>query len=388
MPQRNLKEQLTTLIEDYRDLNSGPIPVQPIPTAVEFAKQVSKGYPSIYEAYRKTKGDDDDCHITTDQSLLEWPAFKWTRQDLLNLIDEKIEVAVTPNGRADDVHYVDGETEPVFLAPATIEMTIEELLDKVSPSEPSQSSQKETNNTHISPVYYLQSQNSNLTTTPLARIVKHIPQNFPFAEPVLPTPEAINIWIGDQRSITSTHRDPYENLYLVLKGSKTFTLYPPIDEITLPTRLVQTGTYIYDTSTNTFSTTLDESKDPSQPPPRIPWVVANPLLPRDLIIAQHALYALATPRTITVREGQILYLPSGWYHHVQQECGTWAEDGGLAPCIAVNYWYDMEYEGEKYVMRQLIGRLKAQMLEEEERDKQELEALKREIGDVSPYACG
>lgn len=26
-------------------------------------------------------------------------------------------------------------------------------------------------------------------------------------------PEAINIWIGDERSITSWHKDPFENLY-------------------------------------------------------------------------------------------------------------------------------------------------------------------------------
>ena len=40
-------------------------------------------------------------------------------------------------------------------------------------------------------------------------------------------PDAINFWMGSNRSITSTHKDPYENLYAVVRGSKTFTLFPP-----------------------------------------------------------------------------------------------------------------------------------------------------------------
>jgi jumonji domain-containing protein 7 len=60
--------------------------------------------------------------------------------------------------------------------------------------------------------------------------------------------------------------------------------------------------------------------------------------------------------TITVEAGQMLYLPAGWFHQVKQECGTW-DDGSAAPCVAVNYWFDMDYEGERYVMRQLVGRL-------------------------------
>eukprot|EP00954_Amorphochlora_amoebiformis_P008897 691023-Amorphochlora_amoeboformis.AAC.4 len=42
-------------------------------------------------------------------------------------------------------------------------------------------------------------------------------------------PDAVNIWVGDQRSVSSLHRDPYENIYCVIRGSKTFTLLPPSD---------------------------------------------------------------------------------------------------------------------------------------------------------------
>lgn len=28
-------------------------------------------------------------------------------------------------------------------------------------------------------------------------------------------PEAVNLWIGDERSVTSWHKDPFENIYAV-----------------------------------------------------------------------------------------------------------------------------------------------------------------------------
>lgn len=390
MSTKKIKEQLLELLDDYRDFNSGPITVQPIPTAVEFAKQVSKGYPCLYQAYTKTKDDHGNIHVTVDPSLLEYPAFTWTKQDLTNSIDEEVEVAVTPTGRADDLHHVDGQDESIFLAPASINMTIQGLLDKLTPPSiqpPSAAHHTQANSTS-NPIYYLQSQNSNLTTTPLRRLLKHIPPTLPFADSVLsPQPEATNIWIGTHQSTTSLHRDPYENLYLVLKGCKTFTLYPPVDELTLPIMHVRTGKHVYDPVSSSFSVALDEADpdpdedkgDPgeaeSKSPPRIPWVSIDPSLPREELIARHSMYAFSSPRTFEVSEGQVLYLPSGWYHHVVQRCGVWNGvvgeeadgDAEVAPCIAINYWYDMEYEGEKYVMRQLIGRL-AGMLEEEEKE--------------------
>lgn len=40
-------------------------------------------------------------------------------------------------------------------------------------------------------------------------------------------PEAVNLWIGDSRSVSSCHKDHYENLYVVVRGEKVFTLLPP-----------------------------------------------------------------------------------------------------------------------------------------------------------------
>lgn len=40
-------------------------------------------------------------------------------------------------------------------------------------------------------------------------------------------PDAVNFWFGDKTSATSLHKDPYENCYAVIRGKKTFILYPP-----------------------------------------------------------------------------------------------------------------------------------------------------------------
>lgn len=42
-------------------------------------------------------------------------------------------------------------------------------------------------------------------------------------------PEAVNLWIGNELSVTSFHKDHYENLYAVITGEKHFLLLPPTD---------------------------------------------------------------------------------------------------------------------------------------------------------------
>ena len=328
----SIDTHLINLIEDYHSLNPGQPSLLPYPTAIDFCKQVSKGLPCVYV-------------LPTERQFC--PAQSWTCSILIDTIKEPVEIALTPNGRADALQKIDSEDKPVFLQPAALHMTLSQLFDKL-------------NGPQETPVYYLQSQNGNLNSdTPLTPLLEDLPTNIPFAEEVLGPPEAINIWIGTSASVTSTHRDPYENLYLVLKGSKTFTLYAPVDEIALCSEHVRTGRYVYNAEKKEFTTALDE------PITTIPWIPIDPLLPYQELISKYPMYKYAQPQRVTVQEGQVLYLPAGWFHHVEQDCGAW-EDGSVAPCIAVNYWYDQDYEGEKYVMRQHIGRLVAQMHAQDE----------------------
>ena len=50
-----------------------------------------------------------------------------------------------------------------------------------------------------------------------------------FSKSVGNSPDAVNIWMGSEKSISSLHRDPYENVYTVIKGKKIFKLYAPTD---------------------------------------------------------------------------------------------------------------------------------------------------------------
>lgn len=69
----------------------------------------------------------------------------------------------------------------------------------------------------------------------------------------------------------------------------------------------------------------------SRLPISVEWVSVDPLQPD---LKQHPQYAKATVQEIRVNAGDVLYLPSLWYHHVRQS----------HKCIAVNFWYDMDYD--------------------------------------------
>ncbi|KIW19333.1 hypothetical protein PV08_03627 [Exophiala spinifera] len=568
---------LLQLIEDYHAFNPGGVPVLPYPTPLEFSKQVSRGRPCVYRLdpdnqparhdgspdvdgsgigdglppsrsgfFRRRRQLERDAKARAEmESVLLHPAFSWTKKALCEKVTEDVDVAVTPDGRADSLYTIrrafsgsgtrrrrrpsprsskksregdstsddqqsghghgheegegncsseqeqeqgqeeeeeeeEEEVEEVFVQPATITMSLSSLFDKLIPRDVEEEEEEEreekekptsesaattttTTSTASSPsthlsginthepdekntrntgpndqsgrtrprrqksrrIHYLQSQNSNLTSTPLSPLLADLPRQLPFAHDVLGDPEAINIWIGTSDSVTSTHRDPYENLYVVLKGCKKFTLYPPVEELCLHATKVRTGHHVLiddddrgggggdggggDRVNGDFEIVLDCDDDdddddddsnndqdqdshtplhPGPPPPnshpdpdsdtddvgrgkgtKIPWIPIDPdlvtSLPPDTVASRYPYYRYSHPVRVTVWEGEILYLPSGWFHHVRQECGVWDDDGDddddgdgtLAPCIAVNYWYDMDYEGEKYATREMMTRL-------------------------------
>ena len=47
---------------------------------------------------------------------------------------------------------------------------------------------------------------------------------------------------------------------------------------------------------------------------------------------------LPRPLQAAVGEGEVLFLPSLWYHHVRQHAGS------AEAVIAVNFWYDMAWD--------------------------------------------
>lgn len=145
--------------------------------------------------------------------------------------DKKVQIAVTPNGLADGIAEKYPENEKYFVLPEEQIMTfahfLDQLDDKNSPN-----------------VLYLQKQNSNLSED-FPELMTDIDINtLNFAtESFNKTPEAINFWLGEDRAITSMHKDPFENIYCVIDGHKDFILIPPTDYPFVPRSKFPTGTY-------------------------------------------------------------------------------------------------------------------------------------------------
>ena len=57
-----------------------------------------------------------------------------------------------------------------------------------------------------------------------------VPKDIPFARIALQQEaDAINMWIGNERSQTALHKDNYENIYVQIRGQKHFVLLPPVE---------------------------------------------------------------------------------------------------------------------------------------------------------------
>ena len=73
-----------------------------------------------------------------------------------------------------------------------------------------------------------------------------------------------------------------------------------------------------------------------------PWLTVDPsILKPD---ETDDLIRNCKPVVVTIQPGEVLYLPALWFHSVSQKSNSY----GL--CVAVNYWYDMDFTGPLYPM--------------------------------------
>ncbi|KAH9936956.1 Clavaminate synthase-like protein [Amylocystis lapponica] len=287
----------------------------PPPSTVHFSRLVRIARPVLF----------------THDSGMTHALSRWSNDYLSQCMAHRsISVAVTPNGRADAITPgPDGRR--YFVEPHVEKMTMAAFLDKLSPEA----------NASASEVYYLQSQNGNMYTNryfdPTAEddpsefepLRNDVPSDISWCTDALDkSPDAVNLWIGDSSSVTSIHSDPYENIYTVVRGAKHFTLLPPTEGWCLQERTYPHATY------TRSPTTAQLALVPSPPStPAVRWSsIMDPTAPGALPPDAHPIH-------ITVRAGETLYLPAGWWHYVRQT--------GLT--IAVNYWYDMETRGMSWV---------------------------------------
>ncbi|KAI9190786.1 jmjC domain-containing protein 7 [Polychytrium aggregatum] len=317
--QASLQKCLSLLAQESRDLGCSEISYRDSPpTPLEFLRLVMANKPCVFGNVGK-----------------DWPALqKWRRREYFETTfqQQKITVSVTPNGLADCV------INDKFCLPYEEQMTFPELLDRFPES---QAPDSDENYDHNEPVHYVQSQNNNFSTE-FSVLLDDVPKDIAFASEALgKQPDAVNFWLGSDRSVTSLHKDHYENLYMVITGSKTFTLIPPTEGFCLPEKRYTTASY--HPSDDSPTRTTKWAIVPTEPPSTTPWIALDPLHPDPAVHGDYIKHS--QPIQVTLLPGQMLYLPSLWYHHVQQ--GLERLDG-FAATIAVNWWYDMDF-GRPYV---------------------------------------
>ncbi|KAI3634294.1 hypothetical protein MIR68_007898 [Amoeboaphelidium protococcarum] len=308
MSQPWLEQQFIKMSQSHRDFMGSEIErLVCMPPLLNLCKRIYKNHPFV---------------ISNASPLLPGIA----SSDMLDrLKDNYCTVSLTPDGLADCV--ISGPNDELMLAlPYETRVKFSEAIKMIKESRRGQK------------VAYIQSQNDNIHSE-FNAIRDCIHENVPVVADVMESsPEAINLWIGSEQSISSLHCDHYENFYYVLEGSKVFTLFPPIDSYFMTQDQYNVGQY-------------DASLHLKHNGQQASWSTLNPSVLTQKILNSASSKSLSTfprPYIVEVKAGEMLYLPSLWFHQVEQKT-----DDRSQLCVAINYWYDMEF-GTNYCLGETL----------------------------------
>ncbi|GER26757.1 2-oxoglutarate (2OG) and Fe(II)-dependent oxygenase superfamily protein [Striga asiatica] len=347
-------ESLQNLWQEVRDLTVGPPPrVDRLPSP-----------PSPLQFLRHYVAPNKPCLISA--AVPDWPALSlWPSPSYLRetLASTAVSLHLTPTGKADALAHIPRNSSPCFAAAHVEKLPFPEALDLVTASDLGETKR----------VAYLQQQNDCFRAEygPLAADCE---DHVPWASEALGClPEAVNFWVGNRFSETSFHKDHYENLYVVISGEKRFLLLPPTDVHRMYVREYPAAQYIYHRlcdsgqsrgvlvhcyrvrtlelktllkveirKCNLLKDSEEFELELEDPVRKVPWCSVDPYpSPNDKpsAIEKFPLYFNGPkPYEVTVKAGEMLYLPSMWFHHVRQS----PDDSTLT--IAINYWYDMQFD--------------------------------------------
>lgn len=297
-----LEENLISFLDNYNSLNAACVDeLDEDPSPLEFMRYVAVNRPFVIR-----------------KGARYWDATeKWNANYLEAVMgDTNVQVATTPLGNADAILTKNG-SEDFFVEPWEKHEPFSEALQHIVENGRGELP---------GPVKYLQTQNDNLREE-YAPLFDDVPDSIPFARIALQKePDAVNFWLGNQKSVTALHKDNYQNIYAQIRGKKHFIMLPPVsapamDEKELPLARYEQG---------------EDAKDDFgleavvvQPEETVPVPTWDPLkdqLPPN-VFGKHV-----KPLHVTLSEGDMMYLPAMWYHHVRQSAG---EEGFSC---SVNYW--------------------------------------------------
>ncbi|KAM3500032.1 hypothetical protein MY10362_006767 [Beauveria mimosiformis] len=283
MEQACIKDAIEHLITTFGELNSSSIEeLDCEPSPLDFMRHVARNTPFVVRG-----------------GASSWRAFnKWDKDYLLSaLAGQSVNVAVTPHGNADAPTASPAHESPLFAKPHEESQPFEGFLEYII------SQETDPDFPQSAEVRYAQTQNDNLRQE-YQCLFKDAQKDIPFASIALQRPpEAINMWIGNSRSVTATHKDSYENIYVQIRGRKHFVLLSPLHHHCMNEKPLQPATYARD-SHGQLSLSLDQDADP------VPVVTWDPDHP-DRNCA--SLSPLAQPVRVTLEPGDMLYLLAMWY---------------------------------------------------------------------------
>ncbi len=251
-------------------------------------------------------------------ALDQWSALSnWNNTEYLRhqLGETPVTIDITPDGYGDCV-----KMHKYFVTPLEEKMPFNQFMDIIEGKTP------------FNGIVYCQHQNSSFTTE-FQQLNNDIHELSWVRDSFGHPPDAVNLWIGTSKSISTLHHDPYENLYGVIRGRKHFTLYPPTDLYWLDQKFYRKAHYERYNSTQNLvdevgiNLKVDENFIIVPDNSEVPWF--------DHDESQLKQNKYLNPLKISLEPNELLYLPSLWFHRVEQDSPI---------TIACNFWYDMQYD--------------------------------------------
>jgi peptidyl-lysine (3S)-dioxygenase / protease len=140
------------------------------------------------------------------------------------------------------------------------------------------------------------------------------------------------LWIGDERSVSSIHKDHFENMYAVITGEKTFTLLPPTDLLYLEEKEYPSMQYRVKGNVGSAPSSTAGCIDGTPPHPTtlvnrvkagdleltrngcptesLTWIGTDPDDPN--VLMRHPTFRHARPLRCKIQPGEILYIPGAY----------------------------------------------------------------------------
>lgn len=280
-------DPIVDLITSFNELNPSTVEeLDEEPSPLEFMRYVARNTPFVVRG-----------------GAADWRATQRWNADYLrgHLAGHQVNVAVTPVGNADAPTWVKRGTPTfdddvlVFAKPHEEDQLFEEFLDFVIAQAKSLPKSD-----HSTEVRYAQTQNDNLRHE-YESLYSEVPPSIPFARIALQQePDAVNLWIGNDRSTTALHRDNYENVYVQIAGQKHFVLLPALCQPCVNEQELAPASYSREGGELVLR---KEDGD------KVPFAIWDP----DVSFWQHTKYSsFARPLRVTLNPGDMLYLPAMW----------------------------------------------------------------------------